>query len=71
MAASSAVAQDAELGWANVAELTFVQTSGNASSSTLGLNNTLDRIWESAAFKLAFGGVRTSSTQRSGTAVDM
>lgn len=66
--ASGGVAQDADLGWADVAELTFVQAAGNATSSTFGLNNTLDRIWERASFKLAFGGVRTSSTKRSGEA---
>ena len=66
--ASAGSAQDAETGWADVAELTFVQTAGNASSSTFGLKNTLNRSWDRSAFQLAFGGVRTSSTQRSGEA---
>ncbi len=61
-------AQD-ETGWTDVAEFTFVQTAGNASSSTFGLKNTLDRIFENGAFKLTLGGVRTSSTQRSTEAV--
>ncbi len=52
-------------GWTDVAEFTFVQTAGNASSSTFGLKNTLDRALENGAFKLSIGGVRTSSTQRS------
>ena len=61
-------AQDVELGTSDVAELTFVLNAGNASSSTFGVKNTLDHLWESASFQLAFGGVRTSSTQRSGEA---
>ncbi len=38
----SVAAQDERpLGWTDVAEFTFVLTSGNATSSTLGLKNTL------------------------------
>jgi len=61
-------AQDVELGTTDVAELTFVLNAGNASSSTFGAKNTLNHQWENAAFQFAFGGVRTSSTQRSGEA---
>ena len=49
------------LGWSDVAELTFVLTAGNASSSTFGLKNTAEHLWEKAAFKLSFGAVRTES----------
>ncbi|MBT8398320.1 MAG: hypothetical protein KJN92_15205, partial [Gemmatimonadetes bacterium] len=56
------LAQDERpLGWTDVAELTFVLTAGNASSSTFGLKNTAERLWENSSFKLTFGAVRTSS----------
>ena len=34
--------EERPLGWRDVAEFTFVFTSGNATSSTLGLKNTLE-----------------------------
>ena len=49
------------LGWSDVAELTFVLTAGNASSSTFGFKNTADYLWEKASFKLSAGAVRTES----------
>lgn len=55
-------AQDeAPTGWSDVAELTFVFTGGNASSSTLGLKNKLDYAWANASFQVAAGAVRTES----------
>jgi putative salt-induced outer membrane protein YdiY len=57
------------LGWTDVAELTFVMTAGNASSSTFGLKNTAERLWENSSFKLSMGAVRTESgiTRRTAT----
>lgn len=57
----AAGAQESETGWRDVAELTFVLTSGNATSSTFGFKNTADYLWPSAAFQLSAGGVRTRS----------
>jgi putative salt-induced outer membrane protein YdiY len=54
-------AQEEETGWKDVAELTFVLTSGNATSSTFGFKNTADYTWPNAAFKLSAGGVRARS----------
>jgi len=54
-------AQEPETGWKDVAELTFVLTSGNATSSTFGFKNTADYLWPRAAFQLSAGGVRTRS----------
>ena len=54
-------AQEEETGWKDVAELTFVLTSGNATSSSLGFKNTADYTWPNAAFQLSAGGVRTRS----------
>jgi putative salt-induced outer membrane protein YdiY len=56
------------LGWSDVAELTFVLTAGNASSSTFGLKNTAERLWEKTSFKLSFGAVRTESGRTTRTA---
>ncbi len=63
LAGPSAVAAQGErpLGWSDVAELTFVLTAGNASSSTLGLKNTAEHLWEKTGFKLSFGAIRTES----------
>jgi putative salt-induced outer membrane protein YdiY len=58
---SGVKAQEQETGWKDVAELTFVLTSGNATSSTFGFKNTADYTWPNAAFKLSAGGVRTRS----------
>jgi len=54
-------AQEKETGWKDVAELTYVMTGGNATSSTLGFKNTTDYLWSTAAFQLSLGGVRTQS----------
>jgi putative salt-induced outer membrane protein YdiY len=65
----SVVGQDERtLGWSDVAELTFVLTAGNASSSTFGLKNTAERLWEKTSFKLSFGAVRTESGTTTRTA---
>lgn len=55
-------------GWYDKAELTFVMTSGNSTSSTLGLKNTLDRRWERALFRLSAGAVRAESAVTTRTA---
>ncbi|MFH1765433.1 MAG: DUF481 domain-containing protein [Gemmatimonadota bacterium] len=55
-------AQDGRtLGWSEVAELTFVLTAGNASSSTFGFKNTADYLWEKTSLKFSAGAVRTES----------
>jgi len=58
----SLAAQDERTsGWSDVAELTFVLTAGNASSSTFGFKNTSEYLWEKTSFKLSAGGVRAES----------
>jgi putative salt-induced outer membrane protein YdiY len=44
-------------------------TAGNASSSTFGLKNTLERSWGVTSFKLSAGAVRTESGITTRTAV--
>jgi putative salt-induced outer membrane protein YdiY len=63
-----AAQDERELGWFDQAELTFVMTGGNTSQSTFGLKNSLDRVWENAAFRLTAGGLRTESTAFTRTA---
>jgi putative salt-induced outer membrane protein len=65
---SAARAQDKELGWADTAELSYVVTSGNSETETLGFKNTLTRAWEKALFTLNAGGIRVSTTAFSRTA---
>lgn len=57
------------LGWSDKAEVTFVMTSGNATSSTLGLKNALEHRWENALVSVAAGAVRAESgvTMRTAT----
>jgi putative salt-induced outer membrane protein YdiY len=63
-----AAQEERTLGWADVAELTFVLTAGNASSSTFGFKNTAEHLWERASFKLSAGAVRTESGTTTRTA---
>ena len=60
--APAAAQEERPLGWTDVAEFTFVLTSGNASSSTLGLKTTLEHQWEEALVHLAAGAVRAESS---------
>ncbi|MEX1258586.1 MAG: DUF481 domain-containing protein [Gemmatimonadota bacterium] len=60
--ASSLSAQDEPpLGFGNVAEVTYVMTNGNATSSTLGIKNTATHHWTRSSFQLAVGAVRAES----------
>lgn len=56
-----AAQEERATGWSDVAELTFVLTAGNASSSTFGFKNTAERVWEKSSFKLSMGAVRSES----------
>lgn len=65
---SPAAAQD-PLTWENSTEFSFVTTSGNASSTTLGLKSGLTGTGDVSVFKLQVGGIRASSDFRTRTAV--
>lgn len=58
-----------ELGWAFDAELSLVMATGNAESTTLGAGAGLRRVWESARWRLAVGGLRTRSAELTRRAV--
>ncbi len=60
--------EERELGWFDKAELTFVLTAGNAEASTLGLKNTLERIWERSRLRFEGGAIRTESSIKTRTA---
>ena len=66
--ASPAAAQQEDTVWHVSGEFSFVQTSGNAASSTLGLATTLSRTWEPAELKIEAGGIRTRTTRFDRTA---
>ncbi len=55
-------------GWFDTAELSFVSTSGNSETQTLGFKNTLVRAWDAAKFTFAVGGVNGQSRPDSLTA---
>jgi putative salt-induced outer membrane protein YdiY len=65
---SAVAAQDAPFTWDNSTEFAFVSTSGNASSTTLGLKSTLSGADERQSFKLEIGGIRASSNFTTRTA---
>ncbi len=62
-------AQEAAFSWENATELSYVATSGNASSRTLGLKSTLTGSGDSGTFKLELGGIRASSNFTTRSAV--
>lgn len=68
--AAAIEAQDSVFTWDNATEFSFVTTSGNASSNTLGLKSSLNGTNDVSALKLEIGGVRASSnfTDRSAIA---
>ena len=67
--ASGAVARQPRNSWRNSSELSFVQTGGNAASSTLGIASTLTRSWDRTEVKIEAGGVRTQTARFTRTAV--
>jgi len=62
VAAPGARAEEKKLGWADTAEFSYVATSGNSESQTLGFKNVLTRTWERSLFKLRAGGIRVETT---------
>jgi putative salt-induced outer membrane protein YdiY len=54
--------EEKELGWSDSAELTYVLTTGNSETTSLGFKNTLMRTWERALFKSRIAAVRAETT---------
>ncbi|MGB0543648.1 MAG: DUF481 domain-containing protein [Longimicrobiales bacterium] len=54
-------AQESSVAWTNATEFSFVTTSGNASSNTLGLKSTVEGTSDVSTFKLEVGGIRAES----------
>jgi putative salt-induced outer membrane protein len=52
----------AEKKWTHNAEVSWVQTSGNSESSTIGLADTSERKWEAALLTLKAKGIRVNTT---------
>lgn len=68
--ATPAFGQDSSLSWDNTTEFSFVTTSGNASSNTLGLKSALEGSSDVSSVKFEIGGIRAESrfTTRSAVA---
>jgi len=60
--AGPVAAQDAGFTWENATELSFVNTAGNASSTTFGIKASLTGTGAPNTLKLEVGGIRASST---------
>lgn len=56
-------ADEPDLGWAATGELSFVATSGNTETSTLGLGATATRTWEAMLLTLEAGALRVDQTE--------
>jgi len=61
-AAAQGAAAEAEEGWKDTADFSFVATEGNSDTSTLGFKNKLWRKWDKNAFELNAAGVRSEAT---------
>lgn len=61
-------AQDEGFAWENGTEVSFVTTSGNSSSTTLGLKSSLEGEGGPNTFNLTLGGIRASSRVTTRTA---
>jgi putative salt-induced outer membrane protein YdiY len=60
LVAAPAFAEDPvekKLGWFDAAELSFVSTSGNSNSTTLGFRNETKRVWSDAELLVEIGSV--------------
>lgn len=53
--------EERELGWKNTANLSFVVTGGNASTSTLSVDDKLKRSWENAELSFQGGALRVKT----------
>ena len=51
-------------GWKDTAEFSYVVTSGNSQSSTLGFKDKLWRKWDHSAFEFNAGGIHAVSTNK-------
>jgi putative salt-induced outer membrane protein YdiY len=70
MLASTALADEGpERVWSDTAELSFVITTGNTETLSLGLKNTLEGQWERSSFRLRLGALRSESTDEERFAV--
>ncbi len=55
------VEEGEDLGWSNSTDLSLVVTEGNSSTSTLGFNNYLQRLWSNARYSLRVEAVRSDT----------
>ncbi|MBI3450316.1 MAG: DUF481 domain-containing protein [Acidobacteria bacterium] len=62
LADPAALADGPKLGWADSAEFSYVATSGNTETQTLGFKDKLTRTWERSLFTLNAGGIRVETT---------
>jgi putative salt-induced outer membrane protein len=61
--------EEEKLGWSSTAELSFVLTSGNSETSTLGFSGSAERAWTRALLELQAGALKAESTTDLGYAV--
>jgi putative salt-induced outer membrane protein YdiY len=64
--------EEEKLGWLHQAELSWVSTSGNSDTSTIGFKDLSVRRWKRSSFEIRVEGVRAESTTeiRIGTDID-
>lgn len=62
-------AEESAKNWSDSAEFSYVMTSGNSETKTLGFKNTTTWTWERSLFDLKLGGIRADSTTETWYAV--
>ena len=72
LAAGAPLSADEETtGWTDTAEVSFVATDGNSSSSSLGFKNVATKSWEKSLLTLKASGIRVKSESGSSVAEDL
>ncbi len=57
-------------GWSDIAEFSYVATSGNSDVRTLGLKELLRKVWNINSFEIKAGAVRSESTTKTWEVID-
>ena len=58
-------ADEPKQGWSDIAEFSYVATSGNSEVNTLGFKNLLRHVRDKNSFEIKAGAIRAESTNRS------
>ena len=63
LSGSAAFAADEETGWTSKTDLSWVATSGNSDTSSIGLSSLTTRDWAKSALSIRLDGVKSEATE--------